>query len=181
MHAAWNSLSDCPVNTSTLNQHWHFRKNWILKLLREEPIFLYLKRQIFSTYRGSYFLGVAIVRVSLNDRAQIFVKKATVYENDMTQFVFIFSTRIKCEEWKECDMKKYFLFCVTFVTIQVKINYLEEWSSKYFCWQLISTLLSLMINKSMINNFNNVTIIFIVNFEHISHLFPVFLLLTSSK
>ena len=43
-------------------------------------------------------LGVAIFRVTLRDHAQIFVKKATFFENDMTQFVFIFSTRIKCEE-----------------------------------------------------------------------------------
>ena len=27
-----------------------------------------------------------------------FVKKVTSYENDMTQFVFIFSTWIKCKE-----------------------------------------------------------------------------------
>ena len=36
-------------------------------------------------------------RVTLNDYAQIFVTKAT-YEDDMTQFAFIFSTMIKCEE-----------------------------------------------------------------------------------
>ena len=44
------------------------------------------------------------------------------------QFVFISSTRIKCKEWKKCDMKKCLLFCVMFVTVQAKqkINYLEE-------------------------------------------------------
>ena len=36
----------------------------------------------------------------------------------MTQSVFISSTWIKCEEWKECDMKKYLLFCVKFVAVQ---------------------------------------------------------------
>ena len=48
-----------------------------------------------------------------------------IYENDMTQFVFIFSKQIKCEEWKECDMKKYLLFCVTFVTVSV--NQSKNW------------------------------------------------------
>ena len=43
-------------------------------------------------------LDVVIFRVTLCDRAQIFLKKATIYENDMTQFVLTFSTRIKCEE-----------------------------------------------------------------------------------
>ena len=38
----------------------------------------------------------------------------------MTQFVFISSTRIKWEEWKESDMKKYILFSVRFVTVQAK-------------------------------------------------------------
>ena len=75
---------------------------------------------MYKTLEKFTSLGVAIFRVTLRDRTQIFLKKATVYENDMTQFVFIFSTRIKCEEWKECDMKKYLLFCVTFVTVQVK-------------------------------------------------------------
>ena len=37
---------------------------------------------------------------------QIFVKKATIYEHDMTQFACNFSIKIKYEEWKECDMKK---------------------------------------------------------------------------
>ena len=43
-------------------------------------------------------LGAAIFRVTLCGRTQVFVKKATTYENDMTHFVFIFSTWIKCEE-----------------------------------------------------------------------------------
>ena len=43
-------------------------------------------------------LDVAIFRITLRDRAQIFLKKATIYENDMTQYVFIFSTQVKCEE-----------------------------------------------------------------------------------
>ena len=38
----------------------------------------------------------------------------------MTRFVFISSARIKCEEWKESDMKKYLLFYVRFVTVQTK-------------------------------------------------------------
>ena len=56
-------------------------------------------------------LGVAIFRVTLRDHAQIFLKKATIYENDMTQYVFIFFTQVKCEEWKERDMKKYLILC----------------------------------------------------------------------
>ena len=44
------------------------------------------------------FLGVASFRVTLRDRAQIFLKKKTIYENNMTQFAFIFSTWITCEE-----------------------------------------------------------------------------------
>ena len=43
-------------------------------------------------------LDVATFRITLRGCAQIFVKKATIYENDMTQFVFISSTLIKCEE-----------------------------------------------------------------------------------
>ena len=42
-------------------------------------------------------LGVEIFRITLCDRAHI-LKKATIYENDMTQYVFIFSTQVKCEE-----------------------------------------------------------------------------------
>ena len=43
-------------------------------------------------------LDVATFRITLRGCAQIFVKKATIYENDMTQFVFISSRLIKCEE-----------------------------------------------------------------------------------
>ena len=63
-------------------------------------------------------LSVIIFSVTLRDRGQIFLKKAAIHENDMTQFFFVFSTRIKCEERKECDMKKY-LFSVT---LQYKLN-----------------------------------------------------------
>ena len=43
-------------------------------------------------------LGVAIFRANLRDRAQMVLKKAAIFKNDMTRFVFIFSTRIKSEE-----------------------------------------------------------------------------------
>ena len=43
-------------------------------------------------------IGVAIFRITLRDRAQTFLKKATIYENDMTQYVFIFFKQVKCEE-----------------------------------------------------------------------------------
>ena len=85
-------------------------KSWILKNLRKESIFLYLKRHTFSdlftllsvaifrvTSDLFTLLSVAIFRVTLLDRAQIFAEKATIYKNDMTQFVSIFSTWIKCE------------------------------------------------------------------------------------
>ena len=58
----------------------------------------YSDMAIYKTLEKFTSLGVAIFRVTLRDRTQIFLKKATIYENDMTQFVFIFSTRIKCEE-----------------------------------------------------------------------------------
>ena len=92
-------------------------KSQIVKKLRKEFIFVYSKRhnlQRDTSFRGVYFLrlGMAIFRVILRDSAQILVKKTTIYKHDMTQFAFIFSTKIKYEEWRECDMKKnicYFL------------------------------------------------------------------------
>ena len=61
------------------------------------------------------YLGVAIFGVTLEDSAHMFVKR-----QELTQFVFIISTRIKREDWKECDMKKYVLFCLTFITVRVE-------------------------------------------------------------
>ena len=78
------------------------KKSWILNILRE----VFFLR-----------LGVTIPGVSLRDRTQIFVKKATLYENVKAQFVFIFSTRAKCEERKECDMNVT-LFWILFVAMQ---------------------------------------------------------------
>ena len=57
---------------------------------------------------------------SFSDRKVHICLKVDNLWNDMTQFVFIFSKWIKCEGWKKWDMKKYFLFCVTFLTVQVK-------------------------------------------------------------
>ena len=58
-------------------------KSWILNILRKESIFLYSKRKKFFRRIGVFTsLGVAIFRVTLRDRAQIFLKKATIYEND---------------------------------------------------------------------------------------------------
>ena len=100
-----------------------------IKLQKRVEFEKFFKKDSFSyTQRDNFFrpigvfasLGVAIFRVTLRDRAQIFLEKTTIYENGMTQFVFIFSTRIKCEERKECDMKKYLLFYVTLVMVQVK-------------------------------------------------------------
>ena len=70
------------------------------------PILTETQPTIFGLIGLFTSLGVAFFRVTLHDLAEMFVKKATIYENDMTQFVFNFSTGIKCEEWeKKCDMK----------------------------------------------------------------------------
>ena len=61
--------------------------------------FLILKETIIFRPTGVLTsLDVAIFRITLRDRAQIFLKKATICKNDMTQYVFIFSTQVKCEE-----------------------------------------------------------------------------------
>ena len=66
-------------------------------------------------------LGVANFRVTLCNRAQIFLKKATIYENDMTLFFFfsysLDGSNVKSENVHE---KKYHLFRVMLVTVQVK-------------------------------------------------------------
>ena len=95
----------------------NFRKESNRKKFKKRIHFVYSKRhnlQRDTSFRGVYFLrlGMAIFRVILRDSAQILVKKTTIYKHDMTQFAFIFSTKIKYEEWRECDMKKnicYFL------------------------------------------------------------------------
>ena len=80
-------------------------KSWILTSLRKEYIFVNSKGHSLPfclTYRGVLLLirlGVAIFRVTLCDRTQIFVKKTIIYENDVTKSVFIF---FKCEKWQEC-------------------------------------------------------------------------------
>ena len=117
---------------SNMSLYKTLKKNWIRHFL---PI------GVFTS------LGVAIFRVTLCSRALIFVKKATICENDVAQFVFIFSTRIKCEGRKEYDV--YFMRRLLQCNLnKAKIKYLEEWSDKCLCWQLISILLLLMINKS---------------------------------
>ena len=68
-------------------------------------------------------LGVTIFRFTLRDRAQVFVRKETFTWKNISYFV-----------WR---------------LLQRSIKDLEEWSDKYVSWQLISTLLSLMINKSV--------------------------------
>ena len=58
-------------------------KSWILNILRKESIFSRLKEKFFFRLIGVFTsLGVAIFGVTLRDRAQIFQKKATIYEND---------------------------------------------------------------------------------------------------
>ena len=83
-------------------------KSWILTSLRKEYIFVNSKGHSLPfclTYRGVLLLirlGIAIFRVTLRDRTQVFVKKTIIYEDDVTKFVFIFFTSVKCEEWQEC-------------------------------------------------------------------------------
>ena len=66
-------------------------KSWILRMIDFTIIHIGV-----LTY-----LGVPIFGVTLEDCAHMFVKR-----QELTQFVFIVSTRIKREDWKECDMKK---------------------------------------------------------------------------
>ena len=60
-----------------------------------------LKETIFfrpvGVFNSSGVLGLLYVTVY---RYLTFVKKAIIYENGMTQYVFLFSIRITCEEWK---------------------------------------------------------------------------------
>ena len=46
----------------------------------------------------------------------------------MAQFIFIFLHGRNVQSGKKCHMKKYFLFCVTFFTVQVKLK-LTTWKS----------------------------------------------------
>ena len=60
-----------------------FEKSWILQILRKESIFIYSKRKTFIPRIGVFTsVAVAIFRVTLRDRAQIFLKKVTIYKND---------------------------------------------------------------------------------------------------
>ena len=65
------------------------------------PILKQREAAIFSPIEVFTSLDVAYFKVPLGDRGQKFVLKATIYENDMSPFVFIFYTRIKCEELKK--------------------------------------------------------------------------------
>ena len=76
----------------------NFREELDSKNFKKRIHFLILKQ----TQPTIFFdlLGVAIFRVTLRVRAHIFVKMVTVRRNDVTQFVFIFPTRIKCDKLK---------------------------------------------------------------------------------
>ena len=45
------------------------------------------------------------------------LNNATIYKNDLTPFVLVFSRWTKCEDRKKCEMKKYLLISMTFVTV----------------------------------------------------------------
>ena len=58
-------------------------KSLILNILRKESICSIIKEKFFFRLIGVFTsLGVAIFWVTLRDRAQIILKKATIYEND---------------------------------------------------------------------------------------------------
>ena len=102
--------SDIPIYKTLEN-------SWILKTLRKENIFLYSNRQLFFDLFSS--LGVAIFRVTLRDRAQIFLKKATIYENDMTLF-FSFSLHELNVNSENVNEKIVLILCEMSVTVHVK-------------------------------------------------------------
>ena len=74
------------LNSKYLNNSIYF-----LILKRTQPTMFFLALLVFMS------VDVTIFKVTLRGSAQIFVKKSTIDKNDMTQFVFIFPTQIKCE------------------------------------------------------------------------------------
>ena len=89
-------------------------KSWILKTLRKESIFLYPKRQFFSTYRGVYVLRCGKFSGYFEWLYTDIFKK-----DNSLRFFFSFSlhgSNVKSENVNE----KTSLFCVTFLTVQVK-------------------------------------------------------------
>ena len=65
-------------------------------------------------------LGVAFFRVTLRDRVQTFVENEQFTKMiRLNLFFFLYMDQMWRVE-KKCDMKKYFLFCVTFRTVEVK-------------------------------------------------------------
>ena len=68
----------------------YIRKELKSKKFLKKNQFSYIKRDIFFRSIGLLtYLGVANFRVTLRDCEQIFLKKATIYENDMN-FYFLF-------------------------------------------------------------------------------------------
>ena len=62
-------------------------------------------------FNGKHNLGVATFRVTLGDRAQILLKKATIYENDVTYYffsLFLHGSNVKSENVNE---KISFILC----------------------------------------------------------------------
>ena len=56
-------------------------------------------------------LGVANFRVILRDRAEIFLKKATTYENDMTHFFLSFFLQRSNENSENVNEKILLILC----------------------------------------------------------------------
>ena len=93
-------------------------RSWILKILTKEYLLKKTKRD--TTYNFIFYRWWCILlkircgnfSLFLRERTQIFVEKQQITKNEITQFIFIFSTWIICKEWKERSTKNYVLFCL---------------------------------------------------------------------
>ena len=92
----------------------NFKKIVHFSTLKETQSTIFWPTWVFTSW------GVALFRVTLSERAQATIYEATIYENDIAQIAFIFLQGSNITSEKRCHMKKYFLFCVTFFTVQVK-------------------------------------------------------------
>ena len=116
----------------------------------KHPFCYIVLKETQSTSRSVYLFRCRN-RVNQRDRTQIFVKKATIYENDMTQFFFHFfytdqTWRVN-RTWLEKNISYLVWQLLQYKLHKVKTYYLEEWLDKYVCRKLFFTLLSLKINK----------------------------------
>ena len=74
----------------------------------------------FLSYRCDYFFKCGIFQGYFTWPCTGLCLKGTINKNDMAQFVFLVCMDQMWRVEKKCDMKKYFFFCVTFLTVQIK-------------------------------------------------------------